>query len=138
MKLDAQVVGNAGLYFTCFHLSLLGWNAMPTARNARGIDIIAYNRSGSKFLGLQVKALSKRDPVPLGTSIDKLMGDFWVIVNRIATDPAVFIMLPGEVRELAHRRERAGRVSYWLQPSSYDTDMYRGAWERIGRGDERA
>ena len=138
MKLDAQVVGNAGLYFTCFHLSLLGWNAMPTARNARGIDIVAYNRSGSRFLGVQVKALSKRNPVPLGTSLDKLMGDFWVIVNKIATDPAVFIMSPGEVKELAHRGEKDGRVSYWLQPTSYDTDAFRGAWHRIGRGDDTA
>lgn len=64
MKLDAQVVGNAGLHYVCYHLSLLGWNVMPTARNARGIDVVAYDRTGSKFIGVQVKALSKRDPVP--------------------------------------------------------------------------
>ncbi len=138
MKLHAQVVGNAGLYFTCFHLSLLGWNAMPTARNARGIDIIAYSRNGSRFLGLQVKALSKRNPVPLGSSLDKLMGDFWVIVNNIATDPTVFILRPSEVRELAHRGEKDGRVSYWLQPTAYDAEAFRGAWHRIGRGDDTA
>ena len=31
---------------------------MPTARNARGIDIIAYNKNGTRFIGVQVKALS--------------------------------------------------------------------------------
>ncbi len=31
MKLDSQIVGNAGLYFTCYRLSLLGCNAMPAA-----------------------------------------------------------------------------------------------------------
>ena len=41
MKLDAQIVGNAGLYYASYRLSLLGWNAMPTSRNARGIDVIA-------------------------------------------------------------------------------------------------
>ncbi len=138
MKLDAQLVGNAGLYLTCFHLSLLGWNTMPTARNARGIDIVAYSRSGSRFLGIQVKTLSKRNPVPLGTSLDKLMGDFWVIVNRMATDPTVFILSPSEVKRLAHRGEKDGRISYWLQPTSYDTDEFRGAWDRIGRGDDTA
>ena len=66
MKLDSQVVGNAGLYFTCYHLSLLGWNAMPTARNARGIDIVAYSRDGKRYLGLQVKSLSKRSGYPSG------------------------------------------------------------------------
>ncbi len=108
---------------------------MPTARNARGIDVVAYSRDGTRFLGLQVKSLSKRDPVPLGPSIDNLMGDFWVIVSRVISDPTAFILRPTEVKELAHRGEKDGRVSFWLQPSSYDTDDFRGAWERIGRGD---
>jgi hypothetical protein len=136
MKLDSQVVGNAGLFYTCFHLSLLGWNAMPTVRNARGIDIVAYSRSGAQFLGLQVKALSKRNPVPLGTSLDKITGDFWVIVNNIVTNPAVFILRPAEVRKRAHRGEKDGKVSFWLQPTSYDTADFRNAWSRIGRGDD--
>jgi hypothetical protein len=42
-----------------------------------GVDIIAYSGDASRFLGVQVKALSKRAPVPLGTSLDKIMGDFW-------------------------------------------------------------
>ena len=41
------------------------WNAMPTARIARGVDIIAYNRNCSKIISIQVKTLSKRNPVPL-------------------------------------------------------------------------
>jgi hypothetical protein len=54
---------------------------MPTSRNARGVDIIAYNRDCSKKITIQVKALSKKKaPVPLGKSIDGVMGDFWVIV----------------------------------------------------------
>ena len=86
MKLDPQVTGNVGLYYCCYRLSLLGWNVMPTARNARGVDIVAYDSTASKFIGVQVKALSKRDPVPLGTNLDKIMGDFWVIINSIAKD----------------------------------------------------
>ena len=39
--LDPQLTGNVGLYYCCYRLSLLGWNVMPTARNARGVDIIA-------------------------------------------------------------------------------------------------
>ena len=34
-----QITGNIGLYYTCYQLSRLGWNVMPTSRNARGIDI---------------------------------------------------------------------------------------------------
>ena len=48
-KLQTQVTGNIGLYYACYKLSCMGWNVMPTARNARGIDIIAYNRSVTEF-----------------------------------------------------------------------------------------
>ena len=133
-RLDPQITGNAGLYYCCYHLTLLGWNVMPTARNARGVDVIAYSRDASRFLGIQVKALSKRNPVPLGRDLDKCMGDFWVIVSKVTSEaPSVFVMLPSEVRGLAHRGEKDGRVSYWLQPTSYDRPEYRGAWGRIGR-----
>ena len=138
MKLDPQIVGNVGLYFTCYHLSLLGWNVMPTARNARGIDIVAYSRDGKKYIGIQVKSLSKRAPVPLGKSLDKIMGDFWVIINKATFEPTAFILTPDEIKQLAHRGEKDGRVSYWLQPNAYEIDKFRGAWQRIGRGDDTA
>jgi hypothetical protein len=138
MKLDAQIVGNAGLYFTCYRLSLLGWNAMPTARNARGIDVVAYSRDGKRYLGIQVKSLSKRAPVPLGASLDNLIGDFWVIINKVIAEPTAFIVTPDEIKRRAHRGEKAGRISYWLQPKDYEIDELHGAWHRIGRGDGAA
>ena len=70
MKKDTQITGNIGLYWTCFHLSLRGWNAIPTARNARGVDIIAYNSDCSRMISIQVKTLGKRSPVPLGASLE--------------------------------------------------------------------
>ncbi len=107
---------------------------MPTSRNARGIDLLIYDATGHRFEGIQVKALSKlKPPVPLGLSTDNLMGDWWIIVTKaIADDPECFIMKPTEVRELAHRGEKEGRVSYWLQPSKYHTAEFREAWHRIG------
>ncbi|HCG7131689.1 TPA: hypothetical protein NJ327_004496 [Vibrio parahaemolyticus] len=138
MKLDTQVTGNIGMYYVCYHLSRMGWNVMPTARNAKGIDIVAYNTQGTEFIGVQVKSLSKRNPVPLGTSLDKIMGDYWVIANNVAKEPNVFIMTPEEVKSLAHRGEKDGRISYWLQPKSYDQADYRDAWSRIGLGHQSA
>ena len=107
---------------------------MPTARNARGIDIIAYNKEGTKYIGIQVKTLSKRNPVPLGNSLDKVMGDYWIIVNDVLNEPNAFILLPNEIKELAHKGEKEGRVSYWLQPNTYDVELYKEAWHRIGLG----
>lgn len=77
-RLRPHVVGNVGLYFAAYRLSQMGWNVMPTSRNARGVDILAYDMRAQKYLGIQVKALSKRNPVPLGRSIDRgrFMGDW--------------------------------------------------------------
>jgi len=38
-----------------------------------------------------------------------------------------------EVRAGAYRGEDAsGKVSYWLQPRTYDRPEYRDAWHRLG------
>ncbi len=130
--LKPQIIGNVGLYYTCYRLSLMGWNVMPTSRNARGIDIIAYDADATSFVGVQVKTLSKKDPVPIGSKLDNVMGDFWVIVNNVVKEPNAFVRLPSEVKDMAHRGEKDGRISYWLQRISYDRDEFREAWDRIG------
>src|SRR5260370_4550284 len=81
-KLSNQVVGNAGLYYVCFKLSLDGWNVMPTSRNARGIDILAYSQTGRRFLTVQVKALSNPVPVPLGKTLPVFIPEHILIFQR--------------------------------------------------------
>ena len=110
---------------------------MPTARNARGVDIIAYNFNCTKMVGIQVKSLSKRNPVPLGNSLDKIMADFWIIVNNLSTDtPSTYVLTPKEVKKSAHRGEKDGRISYWLQPKEYAKEIYKDSWNRIGNPNE--
>jgi hypothetical protein len=111
----------------------MGLNAMPTSRNAKGVDIIAYNSDCSKMISIQVKTLSKRDPVPLGKSIENIMGDYWIIVNDVKKEPQTYILVPEEIKKLAHRGEKDGRVSFWLQPSKYCVEEYHEAWQRIGK-----
>ena len=134
----AQIVGNSGLYYVCYRLSLLGWNVLPTSRNARGIDIVCYSMDGKRVVTLQVKSLTKRAPVPLGGSLDRLMADFWVIATRLGkapeTEPACYVMTPRQVRNRAHKGVKDGKVSYWLQPNDYDTPAFREKWDRIGLG----
>lgn len=134
MPQDSQVTGNAGLYYACYRLSLLGWNVMPTARNARGVDILAYSQDATRFLAIQVKALSRRNPVPIGSSMGKVMGHFWLIVRLDPKVPSVFILKPEEVRELAQRHEKAGHPSFWLAPPAYEQERFKEKWDRIGRG----
>lgn len=133
--LNAQTIGNVGLYYVCYRLSLSGWNAMPTARNARGVDILAYSQDAARTHAIQVKALSRHNPVPLGSSLDRFFGDFVVICrNVLELNPKSFVLTPEEVRRLAHRGEKDGRVSYWLQPKDYEQESFREAWHRIGSG----
>jgi hypothetical protein len=134
-ELNNQVVGNVGLYYVCYRLSLLGWNVMPTARNARGVDIVIYNQDASRTHTIQVKALSRHSPVPLGGKIERLFGDFFVICRNVSSEvPECFILTPAEVRQLAHRGEKDGVTSYWLQPKQYENDEFREQWQRIGQG----
>jgi len=131
-KHQSQIVGNIGLFYVCYRLSRLGWNVMPTTRNARGIDIIAYSPDATHFKGVQVKSLSKVNPVPLGKALDKFMGDVWIIVNNVVSEtPSSFIMLPQEVTERAFRGEKDSRVSYWLQPRDYIQEQFWESWHRI-------
>ena len=134
-----QVVGNVGLFFVCYRLSRLGWNVMPTARNAKGIDILIYSQDAERKLTIQVKALSKRNPVPLGAKLDNLFGDFFVVCNNVASDaPACFVLTPAEVEALAHRGEKEGKLSYWLQPKHYAVSEFHEKWLRIGKGSNEA
>jgi hypothetical protein len=134
VKKSNQITSNVGLYYVCFELSRRGWNVMPTARNARGIDIVAYDMSGERFVGIQVRALSKNDDVPLGTSLENLMGDYWVVVSNVTQSPMPFIMLPDEVKSHAVCNQKNGKLSFWLPRRQYENDEYLNAWERIGQG----
>lgn len=129
-----QLTGKAGVYYCCYKLSVLGWNVALTVRNAQGVDIVARRGSDTGSVGVQVRTLSKRAPVPLGPTLDSIMGDYWAIVNDvISASPRTFILLPSEVRATAHRSERDGKVTYWLEPKDYELDSYREAWGRLGQ-----
>lgn len=134
-RIATQTTGNIGLYYACYRLSLYGWNVMPTARNARGIDILAYSQTGQNRVLIQVKTLSKKNPVPLGTKLDSLFADFVVVcVRAYPHEPDCFVLTPSEVCRLAHKGVKDGKTSYWLQPSAYYSDVYKERWSRIGTG----
>jgi hypothetical protein len=108
---------------------------MPTARNAKGIDVLIYSQDAKRTHTVQVKALSQRNPVPLGTKLDGLFGDFLVVCCNVALDaPECFVLTPKEVCKLAHKGEKDGKVSYWLQPKDYAVPKFQEKWERIGKG----
>ena len=135
IQLNNQVVGNIGLYYVCYRLSRMGWNVMPTTRNARGIDLVIYSQDAMKKFTVQVKALSKRSPVPLGKHLNNHIGDYFIICRKIALDsPECFVLTPSEVCEAAHKGEKNNNISYWLQPKDYEISDFQDRWDRIGYG----
>lgn len=94
---------------------------MPTVRNARGADLYAASEDEAAVLPIQSKALSKRDPVPLGSSLEALRSPWWIITIRANTaTPLCYVLKLEEVRASAHRGVNAvGKVSFWLRPKSY-------------------
>lgn len=107
---------------------------MPTVRNAKGADLYAASADESRVLPIQSKALSKRHPVPLGSSLDALCSKWWVItINANSDCPACFVLTLDEVKAAAQRGENgSGKVSCWLPPRSYDQPEYKEAWGRLG------
>lgn len=129
-----QLTGNAGLYHVARELSRRGWHVMPTVRNARGADLYAASDDEAVVLPIQSKALSKRDPVPLGGSLDGLRSPWWIItIHANTASPVCFVLTLEEVKASAHRGvNAAGKVSFWLQPKSYAQPVYEEAWHRLG------
>src|SRR5690242_24565 len=99
-----QLTGNAGMYHVARELSRRGWHVMPTVRNARGADLYAASEDEASVLAIQSKALSKKDPVPLGTSLDSLRSPWWIItVNANTASPICYVLTLDEVKAAAHR-----------------------------------
>ncbi len=133
-KLSSQVVGNVGLYFTCYQMSLHGWNVMPTARNAKGGDIMAYSEDGSRVVTIQVKTLSTAGPrgagINLGKTLDNLFADYVVVCLNAVAQPECFVLTRNEVENVVVRN-KTGKQGYWLSWPKYAQPEFRDNWDRI-------
>jgi len=134
-KSSIQVIGNAGLYYVCYELFRRGWTVLPTSRNAKGVGVVIYNQNATQTHTIQVKALSKRDPVPFGSNLNNLIAEYVIICRKVFEDkPEMFIIPSGEVKERIHKVGKDNKISYWLETKDYEG--YRGKWEAIGDGYE--
>ena len=135
-KTDKQIVGNIGMFYACYQLSLLGWNVMPTSRNAKGIDIIAYSPDGKDYLGVQVKTLSKPVHVPLGNEKEKIMGDYWIIVvltdkKTPSCNPTMYILTKDEVIAMGNNYIKNGKRTAFLHKDKYEDEKFKNRLDKI-------
>ena len=126
---NTQITGNIGMYYVCFKLSELGWNVMPTARNAKGIDIVAYREDGD-FVGIQVKTLSKPNAIGIGKDRDVIPAEFWcIVVKQKDGSWSVFVMSRSEIRAKAHQDKKG---NWWVEYAEFGrSEQYLEKWERI-------
>jgi hypothetical protein len=131
-KLTQRLVRNAGVFYVCYRLSQMGWDAQPSMRYAKGPNVVIDSEDRERTWRLKVRSLSKRAPVPLGKD-PKIDADWVVVYIGVSTDsPRCYVMTPGEVSDLANRDKQGD--NYWLEIAQYDTEEFAERWDRIGSG----
>jgi len=132
MKYPKQITGNTGLYYVCYELSKRGWNVMPTSRNARGTDIIAYSLDGRRMITIEVKSLKGKGAIWLDPSS---LSKYLIICRNLSDVPELFIARINNTlkSKLVHKENKDGKIKSWLNIS--DFKIYRDNWLVIGKGD---
>ena len=59
-KLPQRLVRNAGIFYVCYRLSQMGWNAHPRTRYAKGPNVVIHSEDEERTWRLKVRSLSKR------------------------------------------------------------------------------
>jgi hypothetical protein len=134
-RLNNQIVSDAGMYYVSYRLSLHGWNVMPTARNARGIDLVIYSQDCATTHTIQVKSLASLLPVPLGKRGARFLAESVIICAEVVNEqPRCFILTRAEAEGYAQKNSSGRKISYWLPRKNYICEEYENQWCRIGTG----
>ena len=128
---DRQVTGNVGLFFICYKLSRRGWNVLPTSRNARGIDVLAYGKHGEKFLTVQAKGYTRK--AAIGPFKDKtdVIADFYIVAWNVYRSPLIYILSKDEVISLLTPNNDG---KYWVEYRDYGKPNFLEKWDKVGFG----
>ena len=115
---------------------------LPTSRNARGVDVIIYSQDAKTIHTIQVKTLSKRNPVPLGSNLDNLFADFFVVCVRTVApnsgadepNPECFVLRKKELLNGISKWGKGKKMQYTVERKDYENDTFRERWDKIGHG----
>jgi hypothetical protein len=91
---DRDLTGIAGTHFVTAELSRREWIALPTVRNTKGIDILAYKND--KSIQIQVKTRANSKSFTLTKSAEKLISDnvFYVFVDLNGLAAPEYFIIP--------------------------------------------
>ncbi|SIM79516.1 hypothetical protein [Cuniculiplasma divulgatum] len=127
---NRQITGNIGLYYICYKLSRMGWNVLPTSRNAKGIDIIAYGKQGEKMLMIQTKGYTKKAAVGPFKDVSEIIADFYIVSWNVYTSPVTYILTKEELKSVLSKHKGV----YWAESKDYAKDDFLQRWDKIGYG----
>lgn len=130
-----------GLSFVSARLIERGWNVVKALRRTAEYDFELRGKNPETRTRVKVKTVRGNNNFAFGDNLDKMKGDFWMLVKIPESreqEPTVFIMRPGEVEELVHvygGNRNGGKPSCWIRPGSYEKEQYRNRWELLGSSD---
>jgi len=137
MPSKGQLTGMAGVYLVSAELSRRGFIASPTARNARGADILVTDQNCTHAYSLQVKTNGKNASFWLLNPHAKKMVSpthFYVLVN-ILRDGHEFFVVPSQVVAGKMDVAKQGK-STWYSISRRNAWQFKDKWDLIGETDQ--
>jgi len=154
--------GAAGVHLVVAELSLRGYIALPTTRNLKAVDIVAFNNKLSRFAFIQVKSTDQprsgwpvytiknadnwekeiRDALFLG---ERFFYVFVVLPSKTQSEPVYYIVPSADVAEMLINKTReylrehpSVGVARQLVAWGYgglrpeEDKRYRNKWELLG------
>lgn len=142
-KISHALIGAAGVHHVVSELCRRGIVALPTVRNVKAFDIVAFNKDGSNHSLIQVKSSSKK-PIfwPLGSEPPAFMAAdavFYVFVryDKKAQKYESFVV-PGEVvvrqarQQAKEQIDRKGSRNWWSWYLNRDNNIqYLNRWDLL-------
>lgn len=111
MTCATGLTGAAGEYYVAAELSLRGWLATPTIKNAPGTDVLAQYREKGILVAIQTKTASMGNQFMVHESIERSSAadNEWVVLvklHELGTRPSFFILPHDHVAAAAYAQHR--------------------------------
>lgn len=119
MTSKTQLTGIAATHLVAARLSLLGYNAAVTSRNAAGTDVLVENPATARSLAIQVKANRIRRGSFVTGSATSPRGRIFVFVtiesHEKPMDPEFYVVRGADVNRIRKHKKRRNSDWYWVE-----------------------
>jgi hypothetical protein len=105
------LTGASGEYYVAAELSLRGWLATPTIKNAPGTDVLAQYREKGILVAIQTKTASMGNQFMLNASIERPSSadNEWVVLvklHELGSRPSFFVLPHDHVAAAAYAQHQ--------------------------------